>query len=67
MDQSVFLLEQKLEQFLAYCEGLRSENQDLRSRIGHLEEENQALLAKIDSARHRLEALMEKIPVDPVD
>lgn len=64
MDHNILLLEQKLEQFIAYCEGLRAENHELRLRVARMEEEHRVLHAKIDSARCRLEALMEKIPVD---
>lgn len=67
MDDSVSLLEKKLDQFLAHCESLRAENQDLCSRIARMEEEHRMLHAKIDSARCRLEALMEKIPTESTE
>lgn len=64
MSGDLSLLEKKIEQFLAFCEGLRAENRALRTRVAKMEEERQVLLAKIESARTRLEALMEKIPAE---
>lgn len=64
MSQDLALLEKKLDQFLAFCDGLRAENRALRNRVAKLEEERQVLLAKIESARNRLEALMDKIPAE---
>ena len=57
-------LEKKLEQFLAFCEGLRAENRALRQRVAGLEDECKSLGAKIDTARDRLEALMDRMPVE---
>lgn len=64
MSDRLALLEQKLEQVLAHCEGLRAENRALRSRVAKLEDERQVLQTKMESARHRLEALLAKIPAD---
>ena len=55
-------LEQKVEQFLAFCQSLRAENLALRSRVSGLEEERLSLVSKIDTARARLEALMVRLP-----
>lgn len=55
-------LEQKVEQFLVFCQSLRAENLALRSRVQGLEEERQMLVDKIDTARTRLEALMVRLP-----
>ena len=55
-------LEQKIEQFLVFCQSLRAENLALRSRVSGLEDERQLLVNKIDTARARLEALMVRLP-----
>lgn len=55
---------EKLERFVVFCESLHAENHTLRERVVRMEEERLVLLAKIDSARSRLEALVEKLPID---
>ncbi len=55
-------LEQKVEDFLAFCQGLRAENQALRGRVAGLEEERLQLVNKITTASNRLEALMDRLP-----
>lgn len=62
MKSNLTALEKKIEQFLAFCQGLRAENQALRKRVAGLEDERQQLLNKIDTARTRLEALMIRLP-----
>lgn len=55
-------LEQKIEQVLALCSQLRSENHGLRDQLAELEQRNQSLVSRVDTARVRLEALMDKLP-----
>jgi cell division protein ZapB len=62
MDSELFALEERIEQFVALCENLRGENQDLRTRLVGIESENKRLNGKIDEACARLESLMERIP-----
>ncbi len=62
MSGDLTALERKIEQFLAFCERLRAENQALRSRVAGLEGEREMLTVKIDTARSRLEALMQRLP-----
>ena len=62
MKGDLTVLEDKIEQFLAFCQSLRAENQALRSRVAGLEDERRSLVDKIDTARARLEALMAKLP-----
>jgi cell division protein ZapB len=62
MKASLSSLEQKVERFVAYCQGLRAENTALRGRVSELEAERQSLVDKIEATRTRLEALMTRLP-----
>jgi cell division protein ZapB len=62
MSVSLDHLEHKVEQILAVCASLRSENQALRAQVTGLETENVALAKKIDITRERLEALVTRLP-----
>lgn len=62
MDRDLFALEERIEQFIALCQNLRSENQDLRTRVANLEVERNRLNEKIETACSRLESLVEQIP-----
>jgi len=62
MDRDLFALEERIEQFIALCQNLRAENQELRTRVAALEGERNRLNEKIEAACARLEALMEKVP-----
>ncbi len=62
MDSELFALEEKIEQFIALCQNLRGENQELRTRVASLEGERKRLNDKIDAACGRLEGLMERLP-----
>lgn len=62
MDRDLFALEERIEQFIALCENLRSENQELRTRVANLEVERNRLNEKIETACSRLESLVEQIP-----
>jgi cell division protein ZapB len=62
MSVSLDHLEHKVEQILAVCASLRSENQALRAQVTGLETENAALAKKIDLTRERLEALVARLP-----
>ena len=62
MSVSLDPLERKVEQILAVCTSLRTENQALRAHVTGLETEQAALAQKIDITRDRLEALMTRLP-----
>lgn len=55
-------LESKLDQLLTVHMALRTENQELRTRVAALEAENRQLDGKVEGARSRLEALLAKLP-----
>ena len=56
-------LEQKLDQFMLNYQTLRSENQELRTRVAALESDKRRLEDTLDTARVRLEALMSRLPI----
>lgn len=62
MSISLDQLERKVEQIVAVCSGLRTENQALRARVAGLEADKAGLRQKVDSARERLEALLTRLP-----
>lgn len=62
MSVSLDHLEHKVEQIVAVCASLRSENQALRAHVAGLEAEKAALMKKIDITRERLEGLMARLP-----
>jgi len=62
MERELFVLEEKIEQFISLSQGLRAENQDLQARVVNLEAERKTLNEKIDAACDRLEGLMERLP-----
>ena len=55
-------LEQKITQVLTLCANLRSEKHALREQVAGLEQHNQSLVSRAETARHRLEALVDKLP-----
>ena len=64
MDANISSLEHKIELVAAFCQQLREQNHELRQRIAGLEEENRALGERMTLARERLEAMMERLPVE---
>ena len=62
MDREPCALEERSEQFITLCQNLRTENQELRTRVAGLEVERNRLNEKIETACDRLESLMERMP-----
>lgn len=62
MSISLDQLEHKVDQMVAICTSLRSENQDLRAHVASLEAEKSALAKKIEVTAERLEGLMARLP-----
>lgn len=62
MNERLGRLDAKVEQVVALCAALRSENSQLRDRISLLEEEKETLAERMTEARQRLEGLMDKLP-----
>ena len=62
MDRDLFALEERIEQFITLCQNLRTENQELRTRVAGLEVERNRLNEKIETACDRLESLLERMP-----
>ncbi len=62
MDADLTKLETKIEDVVAFCENVREQNRELRSRVTVLEGEKRMLAEKIDTTLLRLEALMDRLP-----
>lgn len=55
-------LETKVAQFVALCERLRAENQELRQELTAARSDTKRLNEKIDGATARLEGLLSRLP-----
>ena len=55
-------LEAKVEQFVAVCDRLRTENSDLRQQLAAAQNDAKRLHEKIDGATSRLEGLLSRLP-----
>ena len=55
-------LEAKVAQFVALCERLRAENNDLKQQLTAARDDAKRLHEKIDGAKERLEGLLSKLP-----
>lgn len=55
-------LERKLQEFVALCQRLREDNQQLRQQLATAISDNKQLSDKIGTATNRLENLLNQIP-----
>jgi cell division protein ZapB len=62
MDAQLKSLEDKINQFVALCQRLRADNQQLRQQLASAQNENKQLSDKIGAAKTRLETLLTHIP-----
>jgi cell division protein ZapB len=62
MDAEFKSLERKLTEFVALCQRLRDDNQQLRQQLASAVSDNKQLADKIGTATNRLENLLNQIP-----
>lgn len=61
LDQELRRLEGRIEELVAACRKLRSENGTLRERLESLSTERAGLLAKNEQVRTRVEAMISRL------
>jgi len=66
MDAQLKSLEGKINQFVALCQRLRSDNHQLRQQLAAAQSENKQLLEKVTDAKTRLETLLNQMPEEEV-
>ena len=62
METELKSLESKINQFVALCQRLRTDNHQLRQQLAAVQTENKQLLEKVADAKTRLETLLTQIP-----
>jgi len=62
MDAELKSLEGKINQFVALCQRLRTDNHQLRQQLAAIQNENKQLQEKVADAKIRLETLLAHIP-----
>jgi len=62
MDVELKSLEDKINQFVALCQRLRTDNHELRQQLASAHNDNKQLSEKIGDAKTRLESLLTQIP-----
>lgn len=66
MDAELKSLEAKINQFVALCQRLRADNQQLRQQLVTAQNQRKQLSEKIGDAQTRLETVLTLIPEDEV-
>lgn len=62
MDADLKALEDKLAQFIALCQRLKSENHSLRQELAQSQSDAKLLKESMAQAGSRLQAVIEKLP-----
>jgi len=62
VDAELQSLEDKINQFVALCQRLRTDNHQLRQQLASAQNDNKQLAEKIGDAKTRLETLLTQIP-----
>lgn len=62
MDVELKSLEDKINQFVALCQRLRTDNHELRQQLASAHSENKQMSEKIGDAKTRLESVLAQIP-----
>jgi cell division protein ZapB len=64
MDADLKALEEKVARLIAQCQALREENVQLRQELARAQDDTRQLRDNMTQASARLEALIERLPVD---
>jgi cell division protein ZapB len=64
MDAELISLEEKVQQLVALCRGLRDENRNLRQDLLQAQQDNQHLANKLAGSKERVATILAKLPED---
>lgn len=60
-EQHLTILEQKVDQLLAYCDQLEQDNKRLRQQEQELKQERLQMIQLNDQTRHKVEAMIQRL------
>ena len=60
-EQHLTILEQKVDQLLAYCDQLEQDNKQLRQQEHELKQERLQMIQLNDKTRHKVEAMIQRL------